>query len=177
MSIDSQGKSGLDTWQESIGPRDSNPLDAVENVATFKNWSFERAAEDELAVLAAGSWTDYSVSFSWVPDFDAIHVVCAFDMRVPQQRVLEAMRLLALINEQMFFGHFDLWVQDGSIMFRHAMPLAGAEEPTQAQVECLLSSALTSCERYYQAFQFVIWGGRDAKDALANVLFDTMGEA
>lgn len=167
----------METWQENSALRESNPLDAVENVASFRNWAFERAAEDELAVLVAGAWTDYSVSFSWVPEFEAIHVVCAFDMRVPGKRLTEAMKLLSLINEQMFFGHFDLWLQDGSVMFRHAMPLAGAAEPTEAQIECLLSSAMTSCERYYQAFQMVIWGGRDARDALSNVLFDTVGEA
>lgn len=155
----------------------SNPVDAVENVAFDNEWSFERPGEDELSVLVQGVWTDYSVSFSWMAEFEALHVACAFDMRVPEKRLIETMRLLSMINEQMLFGHFDLWLQDGSVMFRHAMPLCGGAEANGSQIECLLSSALKSCERYYQAFQFVVWAGRSAGDALDNVLFDTIGEA
>jgi hypothetical protein len=36
---------------------------------------------------------------------------------------------------------------------------------------------MTECERYYPAFQFVIWGGRSAADAIASSLLDTVGEA
>jgi hypothetical protein len=41
----------------------------------------------------------------------------------------------------------------------------------------LLSSALEACECYFQAFQFVVWSGTSAKDALAGVLFETYGNA
>ncbi len=164
-------------FQDISFERGSNPVDAVEQVAFFKKWSFERGGEDELSVMVQGIWTDYNVSFSWMEDFEALHVACAFDMRVPQKRVVETMRLMSLVNEQMLFGHFDLWLQDGSVMFRHAVPLAGGAEANQSQIECLLSSALNSCERYYQAFQFVVWAGRTASEALDSVLFDTVGEA
>lgn len=163
--------------QEAEFLRETNPVDAVEEVANGCNWSFDRQCEDELAVLAHGIWTNYTISFSWMADFEALHVVSAFDMRVPKKRLAETIRLLSLINEQMLFGHFDLWEQDGSVMFRHAMPLSGGAEPTPQQVECLRDAALTSCERYYQAFQYVVWAGKDARSALDGVLFDTVGEA
>ena len=38
-------------------------------------------------------------------------------------------------------------------------------------------SALEACECYFQAFQFVIWSGTPARDALASVLFETQGSA
>ena len=41
----------------------------------------------------------------------------------------------------------------------------------------LLKVAVDACERYYQAFQFVIWAGRSAREALDGVLFETEGEA
>jgi hypothetical protein len=34
-----------------------------------------------------------------------------------------------------------------------------------------------ACERYYQAFQFILWAGKSAPDALAGTLFETVGEA
>jgi hypothetical protein len=98
-------------------------------------------------------------------------------MRVPKKRHVETMRLLAQINEQLLFGHFEVWPQDGSVLFRQAMPLSGGADVNDAQIECLLQAALTSCERYYQAFQFVVWAGKSATEALDSVLFDTVGEA
>ncbi len=54
---------------------------------------------------------------------------------------------------------------------------AGGVEPSSQQVEVLLSSALEACECYFQAFQFVVWSGTSARDALASVLFETHGTA
>jgi hypothetical protein len=62
-------------------------------------------------------------------------------------------------------------------MFRHSLLLAGGAEPTEAQVEVMLSSAIETCESYYQAFQFVLWSGVTAKEALESTMFETMGEA
>ncbi len=157
--------------------RDAHPVDVIEQVAQNNDWAFERSGDDEIAIITTGMWTDYNVSFSWMEDFEALHLACAFDLKVPEARVLEAMRLLSLINEQMLFGHFDLWEQEGAVMFRQSLLLAGGAEPTSQQVEVLLSSALEACESYYQAFQFVTWSGATAKDALASVLFETRGNA
>jgi len=157
--------------------RESHPVDVIEQVAHANDWSFERNGKDEISISAAGNWTDYHISFSWMEDFEALHLACAFDVKVPEVRSLEVMRLLSVINEQMLFGHFDLWEQEGAIMFRQSLLLAGGVAPNSQQVEVLLSSALEACECYFQAFQFVIWSGMPAKDALASVLFDTFGTA
>lgn len=157
--------------------REAHPVDVIEQVAANNDWAFERSGDDEIAITAQGMWSDYQVSFSWMEDFEALHLACAFDLRVPETRIVEVTRLLSLINEQMLFGHFDLWEQEGAIMFRQSLLLAGGAEPTSQQVEVLLSSALEACECYYQAFQFVTWSGTSAKDALASVLFETVGNA
>jgi hypothetical protein len=62
-------------------------------------------------------------------------------------------------------------------MFRQALLLSGGAEPSNAQVEGLLVTAIEACERYFQAFQFVVWAGKSAPEALATVLFETRGEA
>ncbi|RST88019.1 hypothetical protein EJC49_02445 [Aquibium carbonis] len=157
--------------------REAHPVDVIEAVANANEWAFERAGDDEIAISVAGNWTDYHISFSWMEDFEALHLACAFDIKVPETRVTEVMRLLALINEQMLFGHFDLWEQEGAIMFRQALMLNGGVEPTGQQVEVLLSTALEACECYFQAFQFVVWSGISAREALQNVLFETHGSA
>jgi hypothetical protein len=48
---------------------------------------------------------------------------------------------------------------------------------TTGQCEALLKAALEACERYYQAFQFVVWAGKESRDALASTMFETEGRA
>ena len=160
-----------------IERRQSNPVDMIEFVAATNDWSFERSGEDEIAMTVAGKWTDYHVSFSWMEDVEALHLACAFDIRVPELRVTEVMRLLSFVNGQVLMGHFDLWRQEDVVIFRQSLLLAGGAEPTNRQVEVLLSNALDSCEAYFKAFQFVVWSGMEAKSALDAVLFETVGEA
>ena len=80
-------------------------------------------------------------------------------------------------NEQLLFGHFDLWHQEGSVMFRNGLLLSGQAQATEAQLEALIALALEACERYFPAFQFVIWAGNSAEEALRCSLLDTVGEA
>lgn len=157
--------------------RQSHPVDVIERVANANEWAFERTGDDEIAISVSGLWTDYHVSISWMEDFEALHLACAFDVRVSESRFNEVMRLLSQINEQMLIGHFDLWQQEGVVMYRQSLLLSGGAEPTSRQVEVLLSSALEACECYFQAFQFVIWSGATAREALEGVLFETIGNA
>lgn len=157
--------------------RDINPVDMIEHVASANDWEFERSGDNEINITVAGMWADYSVSLSWMEDFEALHLACAFDQKVPQRRVPETMKLLSLVNEQLLIGHFDLWMREGAVMFRQALLLNGGAEPTGEQLECLLASALEACERYYQAFQFVVWTGHSAQEALDGALFETAGTA
>ncbi|MGW9232359.1 YbjN domain-containing protein [Pseudorhizobium sp. NPDC055634] len=157
--------------------RQSNPVDMIEVVAASNDWTFERSGEDEIAMTVEGHWANYHVSFSWMEEFEALHLACAFDIRIPDVRVNEVIRLLSHVNGQVLMGHFDLWRQEDVVIFRQSLLLAGGAEPTSQQVEVLLSSALDACESYFQAFQFVVWSGMDAKSAMEAVLFETVGEA
>ncbi|MAZ85430.1 MAG: hypothetical protein CME90_17810 [Hoeflea sp.] len=156
--------------------RQSNPVDVIEFVAASNDWTFERAGDDELAMTVEGKWADYHVSFSWMEDWEALHIACAFNLKVSDHRVPEVVRLLAQVNAQVLMGHFDLWQQEDAVIFRQSLLLSGGAEPTSRQVEMLLSNALDSCEAYFQAFQFVVWSGMEAKSAMTAVLFETHGE-
>ena len=157
--------------------RQINPLDMVEQVASINDWAFNRECDDEISILVTGVWAQYQVSFSWMEDNEALHLSCAFDLKIPAERRDEAMRLLSLVNEQMLIGHFDVWLKEGMVMFRQALLLNGGVVPNSAQLECQLSSGLDACERYYQAFQLVVWAGFGAKEAIDSALFETCGNA
>ena len=156
--------------------RDTNPVDLLEQVASLNDWQFERV-NDEISMTVNGVWSDYDVSLSWMEEFEALHLACAFDLKITENRMNEAVNLISLVNEQLLIGHFDLWREDGAVMFRQTPLLNGGADPTAEQLECLLTSALEACERYYQAFQYVVWAGKTSKEALDAVLFETHGTA
>jgi hypothetical protein len=164
----------IDIGEQSRG---SNPLEVVEHMAATNDWSFERAGEDEITLLVGGKWTDYQVSFTWMHDIEALHLACAFEFKVPERSRAEAQQLMSMINEQLWVGHFDLWMKDGLIMYRHALVLAGGVSATGPQCEAMLGTALDASERYFPAFQFVVWAGKSAREALDAAMFQTAGEA
>src|SRR5690606_35384068 len=146
-------------------------------VADTNDWSFERPADDEIAMTVEGKWADYQISFSWMEQFEALHLSCAFDLKVPDARLNEVIKLIAHINGEVLLGHFDMWQRADLFISRQSLRLAGGVAPTGRQVEMLLSSALDACEAYYQAFPFVVWSGMDAQSAVGAVMFETVGEA
>lgn len=157
--------------------RDEHPVDIVERVAALNQWSFERPDADEISIEITGGWADYRAGFTWIEDVEALHLACAFDLKVPEARRIEVLKLMSQINEQLWVGHFDLWAGENVVMFRHSLLLSGNSMASSDQCESLLNLAVTACERYYQAFQFVVWAGKTAREALSSAMFDTVGQA
>ena len=100
------------------------------------DWACERTSDDELTLTVAGQWTDYHVSLNWRDDLETLHIACAFDAKVPDNRLTEVYRLVAQINEQLWLGHFDVWIQEGLIMFRQGLMLNGALATTANARPC-----------------------------------------
>ncbi|HVB88693.1 MAG TPA: YbjN domain-containing protein [Beijerinckiaceae bacterium] len=157
--------------------RAEHPVDVVEQMAALNEWTFDRDDDDEISISVKGGWTDYHVAFTWLPAVEALHVGCAFDIKAPARRRAEVLNLVSLVNEQLWVGHFGFWNSEKLMMFRHSLLLAGGAEPSRRQCEAALNSAIAACERYYQAFQFVLWAGKGAREALDSAMFETAGEA
>ena len=102
---------------------------------------------------------------------------CQYDMRVPANRRQAVFELLALINERLWLGHFDVDSEESTPMFRQTTLLRGAQGASVEQLQDLVDIALTECERFYPAFQFVIWGGKSASEAVSAAIIDTVAEA
>lgn len=165
------------TFVERDVARAENPVDLIEQIALRHHWSFEREDEDEISLSVTGRWCDYQVSFTWLSEMEALHLGCAFDLKVPERRRGEVLQLIAKLNEQMWIGHFDLWSSGHAVIFRHSLLLAGGAEPSPDQCEATMKIAVEACERYYQAFQFVVWAGKESREALVSTMFETEGQA
>jgi hypothetical protein len=159
----------------------AGPLELIEQIVTAHDWPYDRRGEDELTVFVAGNWAEYSLHFAWNRDaaheFGGLQFVCAFEGRIPEGHHAGVYKLLALINAQMWLGHFDVAAEESLLMYRHGVLLPDNVGATAEQCENLIEIALTECDRYYQAFQFVLWGGKTPEEAMATALFETVGEA
>jgi len=154
-----------------------HPIDMLERTVEENGWAFERAGRDELNLSVAGRWSDHHFSFSWREDLQSLHLSSAFDMRITDSvRRNDVADLLMYVNARLWIGHFDLWPDDGTIVFRHAMIFPDARA-SASQCEALLNLALEACEHYYPAFQFVLWGGKTAEEAVAAAVLECAGQA
>ncbi|HET6182762.1 MAG TPA: YbjN domain-containing protein [Acetobacteraceae bacterium] len=155
----------------------ANPLDVLEQIITANDWAFERRSDSEMAAEAPGRWCDYGMFFSWSHEISAMHFTCAFEMKVPAKRRAALYELLARANERLWIGHFALDADDGIPVFRHAVLLRGAQGASAESLEDLMDIAITECERFYPAFQFVLWGGKTPEAALEAAMLECVGEA
>ncbi len=154
-----------------------NPLDLLEEIVGANEWPHERASGSELAAEITGRWCEYRLFFLWQEDMSALHFSCLFETRIGNERLNQIHHLLALVNEKIWLGHFDLSNDDGTLMFRHTLLLRGASSASVEQLEDIVDIAISESDRYYPAFQFVIWGGKTAEDALDAALIEVAGEA
>lgn len=155
----------------------TNPLDIAEQLITDRDWLFDRPDDAELVAEFVGGWCNYRIWFAWQPDLHAMMFTCAFDTKIPAAARSKVYPLLAAVNEKMWLGHFDIGLDDGVIMFRHALLLSGNGSASPEQLEDLMDIAITECNRFYPAFQSVLWGGNTVEQALEIALLDTVGEA
>ncbi|MBM3488254.1 MAG: hypothetical protein FJX67_16740 [Alphaproteobacteria bacterium] len=154
-----------------------NPLDVMEQIANAHDWLFDRPNNQEMAVEISGRWCDYRVYVTWHDELRALQFACAFDTRLPETERVRMNELLALINEKISIGHFDLSSGEGLPIYRHAIPMRGVPGASVEQVEDMVDIALAECDRFYPAFQLVAWGGRAPGEAMTAVMLEPVGEA
>ena len=154
-----------------------NPIDVVEDVIHTKKWSFSRAADHELVAEISSNWCHYRLYFSWSEQIKAISFTVTFDIKFPQSKYQSAHELLALINEKLWIGHFDITKKNGIPAYRYTVLSLPENEMLQHQLEDLVDIAIYECEKYYPAFQLVLFDGSNPKKALSLSTFDIIGRA
>ena len=158
------------------------PIDMLEAYFAAHGWEHERH-DEEIVATVKGSWTTYELRAMWREDDSVLQFLAFPDIKVTDDRRLAVYEAMGLVNEQLWIGHFELWSTSGILLYRHAAMVdgdpGGDGEGTMSlsAAELLVESAIDECERFYPVFQFVLWGGKSPKDALAAALIETQGEA
>ena len=155
----------------------ADPLEAIEAVAFAQSFEFERIDGAELHLVAPGAWRDAGLWFTWRPELSTLQMGAPLDLKVPPGTLSEASRLVAMANERLWLGHFDLWSDDHAIVFRNAIVLPETGVLDKSQAHYLISAASEAIDRFFPAFNYLIWGGKTPEEALEASLFETAGSA
>lgn len=154
-----------------------DPLEALEAAAGVLDAQIERIDDHELHLAAPGMWRDIGLWITWRPEVSTLQMGAPLDLKVPPARLMEASRLIAMINERLWVGHFDLWSDDNAIVFRNAALLPESGVLDRGQAQNLIRAAVEAIDRFLPAFNFLIWGGKSPQEALDASLFETAGNA
>ncbi len=154
-----------------------DPLDVVERVLAAENLAFDRTDDGDLAFALTGDWKDFELWFAWRPEADCLQLCLSVDIKASKEQRDSAHALINLINQRVWLGHFEVWADDGEIVFRHAMALPDGERPSMAQTASMIDAAMEAADRFYPAFDFLITGGKTPEEAMAACMFETVGHA
>jgi hypothetical protein len=156
---------------------DAAPVDMLALLFEARGWPFEFVAEDEITTDIQGSWASYQIRGIWRHEDHVLQLLCLPDVRVPDDKRAAMFEVLALVNEQLWLGHFDIWSNGGVLLYRHGLMLGDDGLLSLAQAQTAVEAAVEECDRFYPAFQFILWGDKTPAEALASALVDAAGEA
>ncbi|MDE2597054.1 MAG: YbjN domain-containing protein [Sphingomonadales bacterium] len=156
---------------------DAAPVDMLASLFEARGWPFEFVGEDEISGEVQGSWANYQVRGIWRAEDHVLQLLCLPDIRIADDKKPAMFEVLAMINEQLWLGHFDIWSNGGVLLYRHGLMLGDDGLLSIAQAQAAVEAAVEECDRFYPAFQFILWGDKSPADALASALVDAAGEA
>ena len=168
----------MGTRGEDIGrDDDAAPVDMLASLFEARGWPCEFVSDDEISGEIQGSWANYQLRGIWREEDRVLQLLCLPDVRVPTGKRAVVFELLAMVNEQLWLGHFDIWSNGGVLLYRHGMMLGDDGLLSLSQAQAVVETAVEECDRFYPAFQFVLWGDKTPADALDSALVDAAGEA
>jgi hypothetical protein len=166
-------------------PRESNysvqddaaPVEMLAALFEARGWPCEVLSDEEMTGEVQGSWANYQLRAIWREADNVLQFLCLPDIRVTSEKKQRAYELLCLVNEQMWIGHFDIWSNGDVLLYRHGALLGDDGVLSLDQAQALVETAIDECDRFYPAFQFVLWGDKSPRAALESALVDAAGEA
>jgi hypothetical protein len=156
---------------------DAAPVEMLASLFAARGWTFEMVADDEMCGEVQGSWASYQLRAIWRAEDNVLQFLCLPDIRVTEDKRAAAHELLCLVNEQMWLGHFDIWSNGDVLLYRHGALLGDDGRLSLDMAQALVECAIDECDRFYPAFQFVLWGGKTPRAALEAAMVDAAGEA
>ena len=156
---------------------DLHPIDLVETLAADHQWEFDRVTENQIAMAVEGLWRSYALTLAWSPQDETLRLICTFEMDPPEHRLVDVYDAVNRCNDQVWVGAFTYWVEQKLMVWRYGLSLSGGATAGPDQINHMISQAITSCERFYPAFQLVAWADRTPLDAMGIAMAEAYGRA
>lgn len=156
---------------------DIHPIDIVEHIAEHHEWTFDRIADDQIAMAIEGQWKTYSITLAWSGYEEMLKMVCSFEMEPPSDRMPQLFEILNQVNDQCWAGGFTYWTDQNMMIYRYGLVLAGGQVASPDQIDTMINAAIMSAERFYPAIQLATWGGRSVEDAMQVAIAQAYGRA
>ena len=134
------------------------------------NGNFDRIADDQIAMAVEGQWRTYSITLAWSGFDETLRMICTFEMQPPKEKLGALFEVLNSINDQCWAGAFTFWQDHNLMAYRYGLVLSGGQIASPEQIDTLISSAVSSAERYYPALQLVVYGDQTPQQALQSPL-------
>jgi len=156
---------------------DLHPIDIVESLAERHAWEFDRIGDDQIAMAVEGQWRNYSITLAWSGFDETLRLICTFEMEPPEARLPALYECLNAVNDACWAGAFAFWADQRLMTWRYGLVMAGGQMPCPDQIDRLIGTAVAAAERYYPAFQLVVWGDRVPEEAMQVAIAEAYGRA
>lgn len=154
-----------------------HPIDIVEHIAEYNDWDFDRIADDQIAMAVVGQWRTYSITLAWSGADETLRMICTFEMEPPAERLPALFEGLNAVNDQCWAGAFSYWADQKLMVYKYGLVLAGGNIASAEQIDTMIAAAVLSAERYYPAFQLMVYTDKSVRDALQIAIAEAYGRA
>jgi hypothetical protein len=133
-----------------------NPIDSIEYILGRDNIICERRKENELVAEVHGKWDNMLIFFAFEPHMRCLHLSCLLNIGTAAVDRSKMFELLALLNENLWLGHFSYWSEQKMPIFKHSIILQDDEELFVHKIGQIIELAIMECERVYPIFNAVM---------------------
>jgi len=154
-----------------------HPIDIVEHIAEHHDWEFDRIEENQIAMAVEGQWRTYSITLAWSSFDETLRLICSFEMEPPEEKHAALFELLNDVNEKCWAGSFSFWTEQKMMIYKYGLVLTGGQIASAEQIDCLISTAVLSSEKFYPAFQLAVYGDKTPKEAIQVAIAEAFGRA
>jgi len=163
--------------EQFMDAEDLHPIDIVETLAAHHAWDFERVADDQIAMAVEGQWRTYSITLAWSDQDETLRLICTFEMEPPDEKMPQLFEALNAVNDRCWAGAFTYWNEQRLMVYRYGLVLAGGQMAGPEQISTMIDAAVEAAERYYPAFQLVVWGDQPVEQAMQVAIAEAYGRA
>ena len=133
-----------------------NPIDTIERIFARDKVSYDRRKDTELVAEVLGKWDNMLVFFAYEEHLRCLHISCLLNLEASNVDRGKMFELLAMLNENLWLGHFSYWSEHQMPLFKHSVIIRAGESDFESKLEQVISIAVNECEHMYPVFNAVL---------------------